>query len=60
MCFAPVVLELLDFWFNQVHRADRTNELAECDANAAVLWEGTDFGIGRRRVRGVVHSAGRR
>ncbi len=50
MRFAPVVLQLLDFRLNQVHRANRTDELAKCDANAAVLWEGTDFGIGRRQL----------
>ena len=55
MCFAPVVGKAYNFVFNEVHRGYRRFEFPNHDLNAAV-WEGTDFGIGRRRVRGVVHS----
>lgn len=57
--FAPVVLKLMSFGFNQVHRADSASEFANGDLNRSI-WEGEDFGIGRRRCEGVVHSAEKR
>jgi len=56
MCFAPVVGKAYNFVFNEVHRGYRRFEFPDHDLNAATVWEGTDSGIGHRRVRGVVHS----
>ena len=57
--FAPVVLELMNLGFNQVHRADSASELANGDLNRSI-WKGEDFWIWRRRPRRLVHNGERR
>ena len=57
--FAPVVLKLMGFGLDKVHRTYVTSKFADCDLNRSI-WEGEDFGIGRRRCEGVVHSAEKR
>lgn len=57
--FAPVILELMGFGLDKVHRTYVASKFAYCDPNRSI-WEGEDFGIGRRRCEGVVHSAEKR
>ena len=58
MSLDPMITELMDFAFSQVHRGCSASEVSDGDLNAAIL-EGTDFGCGNKRASRRVHSVER-